>query len=246
MKALLVTVLLGSFAVATAHELDNERTVSAEQIALAKDLPATTVVRVSQNDPKQVEIATSKTPLKPGDKIENLKFVKVALNAEASKLALDSGNELDATSSTSSWVVGWGGRGRGYGYAYGRRPYAGYGRGYGYGYYGNGYGYGGGYGYNGGYGYEGGYGYNGGYNNYDEAINGGAEYYPGAYGEPRWNSYNGGVASSEYQKNGCLTNYSCPEAFYPSYQYSGYNYDYAPYHTFSNGGYDYAYTGWGY
>ena len=222
MKHLALAFLIAACLPVLAHETDEALAIPPAQIELGKNLPTTAVIRISKSNPDQVEVMHVKEALAPGQKIENPKFEKIALAAEKSNVPYDIKSELDATSSTSSWSFFYG---------------AGYPR------YGNGYGYG--YGYRGyGYGYRG-YGYS--YNPYyAESVRRGAEYYPGYYGEPRWNSYNGGVASSEYQKNGCLTNYSCPEAFYPSYSYAGYRYNYAPYYTYSDANYDYAYTGWGY
>lgn len=113
---------------AFAHELDSERTVSAEQVEKAQNLPQTTVVRVSKTDPNDVQVVHLNEKLPAGKKVENLKFEKVALNAEVSGLAVNSGNELDATSSTSSWSFGY------YGYNNYNRGYVGYGYGRGYGY----------------------------------------------------------------------------------------------------------------
>lgn len=130
MKHLLIAAVLAATPAALAHELDGEKTVSAQQIDRAKELPATTIVRISKNDPSQVEVAFVKDPVRAGDKVQNLKFEKMAMNAEKTGLAYDANNELDATSSTSSWVFAAGGfRRPWYGYA-GYRPWVGGGYGY--------------------------------------------------------------------------------------------------------------------
>jgi len=105
MKIVLSVLLMAGFSAAS-HELDREQTVSPQQIQKAKELPQTIVVRVSKKDPSQVEVVHLKEKLAAGKKVANLKFEKMAMNAEVTGLAYDSGNELDARSSTSSWSFG--------------------------------------------------------------------------------------------------------------------------------------------
>lgn len=142
---LIASMVLGSVAMAKP---------SADQIEKAKDLPTTVVVRQSKSDPSKIEVVHLKEHLPKGKILSNLKFEKAAMNSEAHGIAFDSGNELDKTSSTSSWRFGWGGYGMGgwgggMGYGYGMgygwgRPYYGMGMGWAYPYYnyaGYGYGY---------------------------------------------------------------------------------------------------------
>ena len=95
-----------------ANELDREATTpnfSAEQIERAKELPQTVIVRVKIDDPKHVEVVHLAQRLKPGQKLDNLAFEKMALNAEKVGVAYAPKNELDKTTSTPSWRFGWGG-----------------------------------------------------------------------------------------------------------------------------------------
>ena len=151
---------------AFAGELDNEASVT-NQAALAKDLPATLVVRINKTT-NAVEVMNTKNILKK----ESINPAQMAAKTFVPMNGKEkiSGTELDGDSSSSSWYFGfpsfnffspsyyYGG------YNYGYTPYYNYGYGnYNYYYYSNpycGYGnYGGGYGGGwGGYG-RGGYGY---------------------------------------------------------------------------------------
>ncbi len=183
---------------ALAHELDNDAPVSQKQIELAKDLPQTVVIRTYKNDPTKVEVVQLKEKVPAGKKIANLKFQQLALNGEVQKTEMNSSNELDVTSSTSSWgfAIGYGGN---YGYAGYRSPYL---TGYGYNrpYYGSYYG--GGYGY-----YRPNY-----YNNY-------SSYYTAPYYASTYYGYNYG-----YQPYYGYSDYNCDYTYY-SYGYgNGYGY----------------------
>jgi hypothetical protein len=116
MKSLIFVAAITLAPFATGNELDTEPgtgVVTQEQIAKSQDLPGTIVVRTSKTDPNDVQVAFLKEKLKPGQKPKKLKFQKVALNREIQGIAYDSTNELDTTSSTSSWAFGWGGWGGG-------------------------------------------------------------------------------------------------------------------------------------
>lgn len=211
-----LALVMGSSA-AIAHELDGERTVSSKAIELAKDLPKTTVIRVSKKDPTKIEVVHLKEHLQPGTKIS---FEELAMKSETTQMDVTAANELDATSSTSSWSFGYYRGPYGGSAGYYRGPYgsAGYVRGprgntfayanrypyYRPPYYGS---------YNPGY-Y--GYGYNNCYNNY-----GGCGYYGSAV-----------VYKSSWA--------------YPTYTYGGYNYNYYPYYGYSDANYDYAYCNYVY
>lgn len=148
MKALALALILTSAPMAMAqHETDRAQ-VTPAQIEAAKALPGTTVFRVSRSNPNQVEVAHLPQKLTAEAPMNGVTFQQVAANAEVVGQAFTAANELDKTSSTSSWRFGYGyGYGRGYGYGYG------YGRGYYAGYYGGGCNYGYGCGYTG-YGYN--------------------------------------------------------------------------------------------
>jgi hypothetical protein len=165
MKALTIALALVLSQGVLAHELDNEAQLTAKQIELAKDLPQTVVIRTDKKT-GETEVVHLKEKLAPGKKVANLKFEKIAMNAEVTGIAFDSKNEKDITSSTSSWgfaIGGWGRRGYAYG---GASPYY---RGY--------------YGYNGGY--YGGYGY---YNPYYTSYYNNCGYYNNCY-YPNYNYY---------------------------------------------------------
>lgn len=221
MKASILCLALAFAATAGAHELDNNLSTTSEQAAAS--LPKTTVIRVN-NQTKEVEVVHLTTRLEKNQKIENVKFEKSAVNTEIAGIKFDASNELDATSSTSSWRSGGfiargprggvvaGGYYRG-GYYGGYNPNYGYG--YNNGYYGNGY-YGNGY-YNGGYS---GYGY---YNPY---------YYNNSY----------------YTVNsGCYDNYDygydCGSGYYARYRVANYAYVARPYYYYSTPSYSYYYCG---
>lgn len=118
--ALVVALALG--ASAFAGELDNETASAAKtakkKVHLAKGLPATTIVRVSKDDPTQVEVAYLRDQVPAGQKLKNLKFEKMAINAEVAGIPYTLKNELDVTSSTSSWFFGWNGYNRYLNYGY--------------------------------------------------------------------------------------------------------------------------------
>lgn len=104
-----LVLVLGAFS-AKAHELDKETTVSVEQVALAKALPRTVVVRVKAGT-NEAEVLESKRLLKADTAtkktVATAKFKKLAKNGELAK------SELDQDSSSSSWYF-W------------CRPYGGY------------------------------------------------------------------------------------------------------------------------
>lgn len=235
-------VVVAMFAVpaAFAHELDGAQTVvqkpSAEQIAKSAGIPQTTVVRVSKKDPSQVEVVFLKEKLAAGQKVANLNFEKMAVDGEKTGIAYTAKDELDATSSTSTWSFGYY-NGRYVDGAWARGPYrsAGYisgpNRSAGY--------------YNG---YYGGAGYYRGPNVSAGYIRGG-----GFYG----NGYYRGYASTSIYPPGyypygnsrcygpCGSGGYYP-AYYPTYRYASYSYDCEPYYTYSDDNYDYAYTSWAY
>lgn len=99
------------------------RQASPEQARLAKALPQTVIVRISQKDPKKMEVAFLRDKIS-AENVAKVKadFQKLAENSEVRGLAYDSTNELDATSSTSTWGwrPGWGGGGWGWGGGWGR------------------------------------------------------------------------------------------------------------------------------
>jgi hypothetical protein len=127
MKNLVMVVAVLAAPAVMAHELDVVKNQSAqkqltqEQIA---SLPKTAVVRVSKSNPNQVEVIKVNEHLVAGKPVS---FEQLAAKAEVSKLALNSANELDATSSTSSTSWGYiqGPRGNSVAWARGgyNRPY---------------------------------------------------------------------------------------------------------------------------
>jgi hypothetical protein len=86
-----------------AGELDNEKTVTNEQVQAAKDLPATLVIRVN-NDTKAVEVLHSKALL-PAEQAS----VEAISKQTFTKMDVKSGmtGELDRDSSKSSWYFCW-------------------------------------------------------------------------------------------------------------------------------------------
>ncbi|MBX3020276.1 MAG: hypothetical protein KF799_01260 [Bdellovibrionales bacterium] len=220
---------------AVASELDNERTVaaapaapSADQIAKAAALPQTTIVRVSKTDPNKMEVVFLKDKLAAGKKLKGAKFEELALNNEktlASKTGIayaSAADELDGSSSTSSWSFGyargpWGGSA---GYVRGPWGGAGFVRGP-----------------NGGV-------IAGGYRNYP--YYGGGGYYGGNYGYGY--GYGAGYGAGYGYNNGCYNNYGCGNGCYnncyqPTYVYSGYNYNCTPYYGYSDNNWNYTYYG---
>lgn len=138
MKRTILCLAIAFAATAGANELD--RDVS-NAPAITTALPKTTVIRVN-NQTKEVEVVHLTSRLAAGQKVESAKFEKVAANTEIAGIKFDASNELDATSSTSSWAY----RPRYYPRYYPNyyRPYYGYGNyntGYAYNpyYYGNSY-----------------------------------------------------------------------------------------------------------
>ncbi len=85
---------------AQAHELDKETPVSIEQVALAKDLPRTVVVRVKA-DTQEAEVFESNQLLTADvatkKALADAQFKKLTKEGELVK------SELDQDSSTSSW-----------------------------------------------------------------------------------------------------------------------------------------------
>ena len=179
MKTSTLVFLMITTATAVAHELDNENTTATAtvQAEVMSQLPQTTIIRVSKADPSKVEVLHLDRTLAQGEKLTNGAFEQVAINTEIQGVKFNSSNELDATSSTSSWRWGSGYYG---GYGYGVRGGAAVVRGpnggtvavagrsrYGYGY---------GAGYRGGVGYND-YGYSGGSAYY--SVNSGCDQYYG-------------------------------------------------------------------
>lgn len=210
--------VIGATTAMTAREIDNEQTVSTEQIKLGQALPKTLVVRTKVGT-HESEVLHLNQVLPPDEKSHHLvstgSFIKVDSNGKMI-------GELDRDSSRSSWafVLARGGFGRAGGVG-GYRP-GGYRPG---GYRPGGYrvgGYRAG-GYYGGYRYGRYYGYGGRYYGYGRYYAGYGRYY-GRYGYP----YGGGY-----------------DSYYdPSYSYGGYDYPYSPYYSYNDNGYDYDYYGW--
>ena len=122
--SLFATSLVG--AAAQASELDSEAKVTNEQVALAKDLPATLVIRKNEATGEvQVMHSAAKLEASPATlaEVANGNFVK----ADAAQAAT---GELDQDSSRSSWYYCWN-----YGYNYPQYNYYGYSYNYNY-YYG--------------------------------------------------------------------------------------------------------------
>lgn len=95
-----------------AHELDSEQPLTREQIEhvkqLAKDLPATTVLKIDQKNPSKMKSAFVKDGLAPGQPLpKGIKFETLAKDAEfVTGIAYDFGRapkEGDDMSSTASW-----------------------------------------------------------------------------------------------------------------------------------------------
>src|SRR5689334_14514231 len=108
MKCLMVVAALAVTPMALAHELDVEaKHTDPIAIEKSKALPGTVIVKTNKSDPNDVQVAFVKEKLKPGQKVKNLKFEKIARDAEKVGIAYDSGNELDVTTSTASWGFGW-------------------------------------------------------------------------------------------------------------------------------------------
>ncbi len=105
LKSVLVLALALGPVAPLAHELDGER-VSAEQIKLSTHLPQTVIIREDRRDPSKVEVVHLKDKIPAGTMPSDLKFEQMALNAETRGIAYDSGNELDMTTSTNSWLFG--------------------------------------------------------------------------------------------------------------------------------------------
>ena len=185
-----IALALTGGALAHAGELDNEASVTNEQMRLAQDLPQTLVIR-SDKDGNEVAVMQLSQKLNPEASalVSKGAFVKMALGQTIK-------GELDRDSSRAAFTLGFS---RGGGFGGGRGGGFGGGRGVGGGYRG---GYGGG-GYRGGYG--GGY-YGGGYY--------GGGYYPGYdYGgytypySPYYSYYNDGYYYSYYCN--CYSGYGC-------------------------------------
>ena len=96
---------LGSGAAANDNELDKPEAFSQDQIKHAEELPGTIVVRISKKDRKNVEVLFLKDRVAAGTKITAGAFEKMALNGEKVGVAYSPKNELDLTTSTSSWRV---------------------------------------------------------------------------------------------------------------------------------------------
>lgn len=116
--ALVVMASLVGFS-AQAREIDNEKTISTEQVQLGQALPKTVVVRVKAgtNETEVLHAATA-IPNNETSKalVSSSSFVKMDKSGKMS-------GELDRDSSSSSWY---------FYYGYGYYPYYGY---YGYNYY---------------------------------------------------------------------------------------------------------------
>jgi hypothetical protein len=240
--AVLFVALIVSGAGFANEELDRAE-VSSDQIKKSGHLPGTIVVRISESDPEDVAIAVLKEQLKEGEVAENAVFEKVALNSEITGIAFDSGNELDVTTSTSSWRVGvrpggyYGGGRSYYGGGY-RRAY--YGGGYRSAYYGSGYRrayYGSG--------YRSAY-----YGGYRRAYYGGSYYRPyygnGYYRRPYYNNYYSDDYIPSYTGSGFHEqNAYFDRGYYiPNVRYAGYNYGYRPYYSYGGNGYRYYNCRW--
>ena len=97
--------LTTSFAGVSAHagELDNEKSVTNQQVQLAKDLPATLVMRVNAKT-GEVSAFHSNEKLSADAKmvqtLANEQFAPVDVHAQVAGQAV---GELDKSSSTSSW-----------------------------------------------------------------------------------------------------------------------------------------------
>lgn len=134
-------MLIAALALGFVHSAHAGEKTAAEKAKLAADLPKTVVVRIKKNDPSKVEVMHLNKALSPNkDAIKTAggKFQELAVNSQMTGKAVGGANELDASSSTSSWSFGYYGVPRYYGYAY--SPYRSYGYG-GYGGYGSGCGY---------------------------------------------------------------------------------------------------------
>lgn len=87
-----------------ANELDNEASVTNAQIAAAKDLPATLVIRTNEAT-KEVEVLHSNDRIPADastvDAVSKAKFMK--MDVKSSKPV----GELDRDSSSSSWYFCW-------------------------------------------------------------------------------------------------------------------------------------------
>ncbi len=210
MKSLLGILLIVVSSHALAHELDNENTVSTEQIDAAKILPRTTVIRVNKNDPTDVAIVHLNEKVAAGTNLENLKFQEVAINTEIRELNFDSTNEKDLTSSTSSWgFANYNGPRRNFGYYNGPNSSGAY--------------------YNGprvnAYAYSN--------NNYYPRYNNG--YYPNynysSYYRPSYVVQNSCINTPYYNYEGC--------GYYPQYYVNNYSYQYSSYYSYSSSYYDY-------
>lgn len=114
----MLTLLMLALAIpAFASELDNEKDViNAEQRALAQNLPASLVVRVSESD-GSVSVLHSTNAIPAGDisVINSTEFQAVGANQKLP-------SELDRDSSTSGWYFYW----YNYNYAYPTYYYYGY------------------------------------------------------------------------------------------------------------------------
>ncbi len=165
MRQLFMAALVMALGVsAHAGELDKEQTFTTEQVELAKNLPATLVVRV-KTATQEVEVLHSSKVIEPTEASKELvstsSFEKIDV-----KGGMTGVSELDKDSSSSSWYFCFPNYNYyypsynyyGYNYSY-SNYYSYYYAGYQYSYYSwpyyNNYGYGGGYG--GGYGYNNGW-----------------------------------------------------------------------------------------
>lgn len=128
-------MLIAALALGFVHSAHAGEKTAAEKAKLAADLPKTVVVRIKKNDPSKVEVMHLNKALSPNkDAIKTAggKFQELAVNSQMTGKAVGGANELDASSSTSSWSFGYYGVPRYYGYAY--SPYRSYGYGGGCGY----------------------------------------------------------------------------------------------------------------
>lgn len=103
----ILAALVASFSMSLAFaqgELDNEKAITTEQVALSRDLPATIVVRISA-DGNEAGVLQSKEALPAGIPAESAmqqlkgEFIQVAADAKVPM------NELDRDSSKSSWYL---------------------------------------------------------------------------------------------------------------------------------------------
>lgn len=105
MLKVLVAAILAVSSPVYAHETDSAGPTP-EQISKAQELPQTVVVRTSKADPSKVEVIQVKEKLEAGRKLSAEDFQRLAAATDSPRMAYDSSNELDMTSSKNSWAFG--------------------------------------------------------------------------------------------------------------------------------------------